>query len=546
MKKQKEILSLKKTISAIALFVLPVIIITAPFIVSCNKSEPSGSPPVFVNSSICPAATAGPDEYYSLQWHLLSAYTDVETVWATAPYYKGTGVTIAVVDDGIEMEHEDLCAKINFDISHNYIDGGNNISQIQHTSMGDIAPEHGTCVAGVLGAIEQNNAGVRGAAPNSTIAGFNLLQTGTSSDMYDAMTRNCADIYISNNSWGPADGTGEFSPSESLWQDGVEYGLTHGRVYNGTSRGIVYLWAAGNGDDDIIKTDNSNYDGFANYHGVIAVGAIGDDHKKSYYSEPGSNVWISTYSNGGSKGIATTDMSGDNGYNLYNTAITKKNYTDEFGGTSSATPLVSGIVALILEANPELSWRDVKLILAKTADKVDSSDAGWTVNNAASPYNINYKYGFGSVNAKNAVLAALSWSCVGAMETYQTSFKIPTVSSIPDNNSTGISDVISVSSAASKINAIEYIDVAVTLTHQNAADLEITLTAPSGTKSVLAEKHDSYGDVTYFSSANSFRFGTVRCLDESSNGNWTLTIKDLRALKTGTLQGWSLKFYGRN
>ena len=174
--------------------------------------------------------------------------------------------------------------------------------------------------------------------------------------------------------------------------DGVEAG------YGG--KGVVYLWAGGNGG---IFADNSNFDGYANYYGVVAVCAVDDRGRRSWYSEQGANLWICAPSSGGLfAGVFTT-------YNY-------GRYSDDFGGTSAATPAVAGVVALVRAANPALTWRDVKLILAASARKNDSGNSGWRTGaskyGASGRYNFNHQYGFGVVHAKAAVDLADGWENV--------------------------------------------------------------------------------------------------------------------------------------
>lgn len=80
-------------------------------------------------------------------------------------------------------------------------------------------------------------------------------------------------------------------------------------------------------------------------------------------------------------------------------------------GTSYACPVVSGVVALMLEANPELGWRDVQGIFASTSQKTDSTDESWTTN--AAGFNHSYKYGFGLVDAYAAVTKGETWKNYG-------------------------------------------------------------------------------------------------------------------------------------
>ena len=125
-----------------------------------------------------------------------------------------------------------------------------------------------------------------------------------------------------------------------------------------------------------------------------AVAAIDHDGRQSSYSEPGAPLLISAYSSGDTAGITTTDRSGADGYD-------PGDYTNTFGGTSSSAPLVSGVIALMLEANPNLTYRDVQQILVRTAEMNDPLHFDWTSN--AAGYDINHAYGFGAVDATAAV-----------------------------------------------------------------------------------------------------------------------------------------------
>ena len=139
---------------------------------------------------------------------------------------------------------------------------------------------------------------------------------------------------------------------------------------------------------------------------MTAVCSVGHDDKRSGYSESGANLWVCGPSSSGRVGqprIATTD----NGHR----------YRGSFGGTSAATPIVSGVVALVREANNALTWRDVKLILAASARKNDPGNTGWVqgalkYGSTTNRYSFNHEYGFGIVDAKAAVDLAPGWTNV--------------------------------------------------------------------------------------------------------------------------------------
>jgi len=458
-------------------------------------------------------------------------------VWATR---KGTGVRIAVVDDGLEIGHEDLASNVAANnLSHNYVNGGSDPT----------GGRHGTAVAGIAASRDLNDLGGRGAAPRANLVGYNFLLNPTTANEADAMTRGSPNVHISSNSWGPSDGVGLLFSSSLMWRTAIASGLSTGRG----SRGTIYTFAAGNGATGSQAcpscVDNSNYDGYANNRGVIAVAAVNDQGVNSSYAEPGANIWISAP--GGefcdTHTITTTDRTGGAaGYNLSATVgdYTNKNYTQCMNGTSAATPGAAGVIALILEANPALGWRDVRLILAQSARKNDPLDGGWTTSVTTPPYDFNHKYGFGVIDADAAVTLATTplWTNVVAELTFTTPLASPNLA-IPDNDATGVSNTINVT--LSGVAKIEFIEITFSATnHTYSGDLEITLTSPLGATvfSRLAETHACVSNVC--TAYNGWVFGSARHLGEAANGNWILTVKDLAAQDTGTFQSWMLKFYG--
>jgi subtilisin family serine protease len=480
-------------------------------------------------------APTGPDPLFAQQWHLVNngqagatAGEDAHVSPAWNGGFTGEGVRMAIVDDGLEIGHEDLSANVVAGKSHNYVNG----------STDPTGGAHGTSCGGVAAAVGDNGMGGKGAAYDAELVGYNILANLTVANEVDAMTRNAPEIWISSNSWGAADGLGVPQPASVTFEQAVVAGLQNGR--NG--KGTVYLWAAGNGAQVQGATaDNSNLDGRANFFGVIAVGAVGDDGIKASYSENGANLLVASPSMGrANHAITTVDRSGAAGYNTGQSATdyADTDYTNTFNGTSSATPLVAGVVALILEANPALTWRDVRLILAHSARLNDPFDADWTLN--AASLHVNHKYGFGVIDAAAAVQLAQNWTNVGPLAVFASAESQPGLA-IPDNDPIGVSDQLVV--AGSGIQAIEFVRVFFDADdHTYSADLEVVLTAPSGTESVLAEHHVApQGALPY----DDWSFGTTRNLDEPADGTWTLTVRDLEGNDVGTLKSWRLVILGR-
>ena len=307
------------------------------------------------SSFVCPASEFD-DPLYGCQWHLKNTEQNdgattgedinVESVWKT---YKGNGIHIAVVDDGMHFAHEDLKDNVDTALNHDYTP--------ETPSIYTRNNNHGTAVSGLIAA-RDNDLGVRGVAPRATIYGYNLIDNDTAINEADAMTRNRVETIVSNNSWGPPDIVRLEGPAR-VWEMAIETGVNEGS----DGKGIVYVWAGGNGAG---IGGNSNYDGYANYYAVTAVCAVSDQGIRSSYSEQGANLWVCAPSDDfgrGRQGIVTTDNA--------------HRYIDDFGGTSAAAPIVSGVVALVRQANPELSWRDVKLVLAASARRNDPDNSGW-------------------------------------------------------------------------------------------------------------------------------------------------------------------------
>jgi subtilisin family serine protease len=477
------------------------------------------------------------DPLFSDQWHLdntgqgggtAGEDVNVTGVWDT---YKGNGEVIAIVDDGLEIGHEDLSANVLAGESHDYIDGDGD------PSPGPMSTDnHGTACAGVAAARGDNGIGVSGAAPQASLVGFRLLGAETDANEADALTRSGDLVDIYSNSWGPPD-TGVLLGPGPLTRDALAYGAMTGRG----GLGSIYTWAGGNGGNVSEDGDDSNQDGYANSRYTIAVAATDFNGKQATYSETGANIMINAPSlgdtMGATLGITTTDRTGTAGYNdgTDSADYSDLNYTNIFGGTSSATPLVAGIVALMLEANPDLTWRDVQAILMTTAVKNDPNDGDWFTN--AAGYHVNHKYGFGRVDAQAAVDAALTWTPAGP-EVVTPEISSSPNTPIPDNDTTGISDTINVPYDITT----ESVQVCFSSTdHTYRGDLDIRLTSPLNTESVLA--HPSpYAQRSYRYS--DWCFTSLRDFGEQGRGAWTLRVSDQMALDTGTFQSWSIRVAG--
>jgi len=460
------------------------------------------------------------------QWYLDGSKYGYIDINLQNSYYKGRNVLVAIIDNGIDIYHEDLKKNIGIG-SYSYL--------TEKYSFTDA--NHGTCCAGIIAGVEGNGKGIRGIASQAMVVGYNALKAPSISNIADAFVRNKENVWVSNNSWGDFNSWGEPLPLRSIEREALKDGVKYGR----DGKGIIYVFSAGNGSasENSLPTDNVNYSGLVNNRYTIPVGAIDEFGKKAHYSEIGATIVVVAPSKGsiGGAGIVTTDVTAEKGYNpkTFSDDYENHSYTKNFSGTSASAPIVSGVVALILEANPYLSWRDIRMILSQSATQNDFNDNDWTKNGAN--LHINHKYGFGLVNTKQAIELAIKWDNLAEEKFIESSSDVNI--SIPDNNDNGINNVISIEENIS----IEFIDIYFNASdHEKLGDLEITLISPYGTKSILAQKHAEAfeGNFRY----NNWRFGTMRHLNEYSKGNWILQVKDLREGNKGTFISWGLKFYG--
>ena len=469
------------------------------------------------------------DPLYACQWHLANPGgedVNVDGVWREGN--RGEGVNIAIVDNGMDFAHVDLTDSVDSSRNHDYTGRGDIHSAVLH---------HGTNVAGIVAA-RDNELGVRGLAPGATIYGYNLLVEVTDLNVVDAMTRNAPLTAVSNNSWGPTDGPA-FGMTSSLWEMAVDRGLRDG--YDG--KGTFYAWAGGNGH---LEGDSSNLDEYANYYGVTAVCAVNRFDTRSDYSETGANLWLCAPSDDSrlaGDGIVTTENS--------------DRYIEDFGGTSAATPVVSGVAALMRSANPDLTWRDLKLILAASARQNDPLNPGWEDGarkygavSDGDRYHFNHEYGFGVVDAGAAVEMAKAWDVIPSLEEATAESGV-LESPIPDtatyiDTTTVTSDL----TLDAKMGFTEFVEIRASFDHSSFRDLSIELVSPSGAVSKLVEEFDTLYNSGVVRLNGQIRMGSARHLGEDPNGVWQLRVTDrVPPLEgdlnlDGVLSSWGITVYG--
>ena len=576
-----------------------------------------------------PAPVVQSDPLYQYQWHLNSTGQSTFSSEASVPGIDlnvasvfdagvtGSGVRVLVLDDGLDIRHPDLAANIDASRLRNMDPEAANPHDPTPTT---ISAAHGTAVSGLIGAVAGNGIGVRGVAPGVSLGGANYLNCGScdsASTTLDALggAPFSENAEVINGSFG----VNVPEPAPTDIDTNTELLATRGLAGMRGGKGTLLIKSSGNefGDFQIPSEDGPAQDsgqcGPAVQHGltcqnaafdvqstmpqVVLTGAVNARGVKSSYSTAGASLLVSGL--GGETGKAaapklpdlpgpallTTDLAGcDRGYsrttlraphfNDFENPATDTgkrlnkdcDYTSVMNGTSAAAPTVTGVVALMLEANPNLTWRDLRLILAKTSRQVDPNIApvklalasgeyiaepAWTTNAAGMKFH-NW-YGYGLVDAAAAVAMAKSYKqhlkgdamvdsgWLDAVETDDGSLDLP----IPLGDPAGASHQI-VFDAARTVEAV-HLRLAIE-GNGIVGDLGIELVSPRGTRSVVMNAHNAFQKS---SEAYSLVLSSNAFNEENAAGPWTLRVVDVNgrlatdASGQAILDDWSLRIYGR-
>ncbi len=469
------------------------------------------------------------DGQFALQWYLANDDPGGIDINVTGAWddYTGAGILVGIVDDGVQHGHHALAANYRFDIDYDTRDLDDDAAPVTFLD------NHGTAVAGLIAA-DDNGQGTVGVAFDAEIAGFRIGfgAEGSISQVVEAFARQ-DEVDISNNSWG-FDGIYADSRLDPAF-DGVFAALDNALENGRDGLGTVFVMAAGNNREFGYDT---NMSGLRADRGIITVAAAQEDGTVAPYSSPGASILLTAPSSGDSLDILTTDRTGADGYGGGDT-------TNLFGGTSAATPLVSGVAALMLEANSELGLRDVQEILALGARQEPLSGSAWQVNGAerinGGGFSVSQDFGFGLIDAHAAVRLAESWSGTGT--------RANEVTLSTDGSGVTIADEGTVTTSLEIEGGldIEHVAVELELSHAVVGDLRISLISPDGTVSVLLDRPAvSASDPVGVGPADhaGLRLASTHFRGEAGAGTWSLRIEDLAALDTGVLHDWSLHLYG--
>jgi hypothetical protein len=311
-------------------------------------------------------------------------------------------------------------------------------------------------------------------------------------------------------------------------QAALARGIHQGRQ----GKGILYVFSSGN---SYTLGVDANFDGWVNTRFTIAVAGVDQDGKHPGYSVTGAAILVA--GPGGDTNYFRNNIVARPGGGCHDITV----------GTSFASPYVAGVLALLLQVNSDLGWRDVQGILAETSSRTDPTDESWSKNGAGLYH--SYKYGFGIVHAQAAVEAAKTWinyppeqqllvesdlvnvsiadydSSEAAIASSTVTINETTITTAVDGNGMELSS----SGGRGLLNdfRVESVVVYLDLIHPSRGDLEIILTSPSGTQSIL-HPGKRPENTQLASSEERWKLMTVRNWNESPMGNWMLSFRDKR------------------
>uniref|UniRef100_A0A3Q1BI15 P/Homo B domain-containing protein n=1 Tax=Amphiprion ocellaris TaxID=80972 RepID=A0A3Q1BI15_AMPOC len=442
------------------------------------------------------------DPDFPKQWYLSTpTHQDLNTKAAWAQGYTGRGVVVTILDDGIEKDHPDLISNYDPEASYDVNDGDTD-PQPRYTQRNE--NRHGTRCAGEVAAAANNDVCGVGVAYNAKIGGVRMLD-GEVTDVVEAhsLSLNPQHIHIYSASWGPEDDGKSLDGPAKLAREAFLQGITKGR----SGLGSIFVWASGNGGRE---QDSCNCDGYTNSIYTLSISSTTQSGNVPWYSEPCSSTLATTFSSGnpGEKQIVTTDL--------------RQKCTDSHTGTSASAPLAAGIIALALEANMNLTWRDMQHLVVRTSQPGHLSAGDWKTNGVGR--RVSHSYGYGLLDAGAIVGLAQNWTTVGPQHQC-----VNTMLTEPRDIGNKLVFSKSVDACWGRpeyVSSLEHVQARLTLSHNQRGKLAIHLISPLGTRSTLLfPRPNDYSSEGF----NDWAFMTTHSWDEDPQGEWTLEIENMAA-----------------
>ncbi|XP_045115111.1 neuroendocrine convertase 1-like isoform X2 [Portunus trituberculatus] len=445
------------------------------------------------------------DEIWSHQWYLFDTRTrgdlpklDLQVVGAWHQGYTGKGVRVQVLDDGLEWTHEDLRGNYDPEISTD-LNGNSSTPQPRYDTM--LSNSHGTRCAGEIAMIPNNRKCGVGVAYGAKIGGVRMLD-GPVSDVVEGLSLEygLGKVDVVSCSWGPIDDGMRVEGPGRIAEMALKRGIEEGR----DGKGTIYVWAAGNGGSAF---DNCNCDGYTSSVNTLTISSATESGSFPWYGELCTSTLAAAYSSGAytDQKIATVDLN--------NTC------TIRFSGTSAAAPLAAGIVALTLEANPNMTWRDVQHAVVWTSEWWPlANNYGWRTNKRG--LKINPRFGFGLLNAEGMVRLARDWKNVPEQKIC--TVKATTKSSRSLRSGEWVEAKFD-GKECEEVRVLEHVQVVASIQYSRRGALTLTLTSPQGTPvDLLTERFLDESKKGFIR----WPFTSVLTWGENPRGTWTLNVSD--------------------
>jgi len=451
------------------------------------------------------------DPLWPKTWYLKSGDgldMNVQKAWDNG--ITGRGVVVTIMDDGIEKDHPDLQVNYDADASCD-LNAHDEDPQPRYEETNE--NNHGTRCAGEVAAAANNSICSVGVAYNARIGGIRMLD-GDVTDAVEASAigHNPQHVDIYSASWGPADNGETVGGPAQLTANAMTSGIEDGRA----GKGSIFVWASGNGG---WLNDSCSCDYFASSIYTISISAAIPNGDAPYYAEACASTLATTFTN-----LVTTDF--------------RMGCTDHASGTSASAPMAAGVIALALEANPSLTWRDVQHIIVRTARTEHLNTHDLVINGAG--HNVSHYFGFGMMDASAMVDLAFAWTQVPEQHNCRITVAIPP-DGIPVNHALNItveSDGCS-EQPPNKVLYLEHVEAILTLTSSKRGKLQIQLTSPEGTTSALLQRRNRDKSKNGFLA---WPFMTTHNWGEESLGTWLLQLQSGNT--HSVLKAFELNLYG--
>ncbi|MCY4094813.1 MAG: S8 family serine peptidase [Gammaproteobacteria bacterium] len=542
------------------------------------------------------------DPFYEFQWALKntgqSAFgvqggiegEDVRMQATQELDLGGRNVNVAVVDTGLDICHPDLQSNIaqSQSINFRHRDWRPAVPWPSVRSSDPYNPilvgDHGTAMAGVIGAVSDNGIGIRGVAPFVWIRAFNYLSDPTTANFLTALgsgeTRHTSDVDIFNLSLGDQ-GTFFVRSLADIEEENAPF--AHGTSFLRNEKGAVYVKASGNEFNSCTNAVNqrigcvsSQTDRINSSPYVITVGGLNAAGLRAAYSNTGSNVWLTAP--GGSRdsspegypGLISLDQFGTDRGHLWtqspdhwsrNHDLNPRGSVLAPGGTSLSNAIVTGAIAILLEVEPNLTWRDIKHILAVSSRQVDPDietvpfshanlqedvvvQHAWQTNEAG--YEFHNYYGFGALDIDAAVEMVQGYepeSLPARVMSDWVTLDDQSDFAIPDGHAEGV--VASITLDTDELpqdTTIESVELVVSLTHPWAADVQIELTSPSGTISIVSPAFNV--ELRRYVQSGMLYLGSNAFYGENASGTWNIRFRDVFADDVGSIHTAYMRIHG--